>query len=189
MSSQATEILSALVAGDRSGADRLMEIVYDDFRQLAKRYLPDDGPTPTLRPTAVVHEAYMRLVRDQDVDWRGRSHFFAVGAVAMRQILVDHARRKGAAKRGKGRQRIALEDSVAISTQSDEDVLAVDEALTRLRSISEVRARIVELRFFGGLTIEEVAEAVGMSRRTVQNQWAATRVWLRRELAEQGGAA
>ena len=184
MPSEATQILSAISAGDRSNSDRLMEIVYDDFRGLAASYLGDETQSHTLQPTAVVHEAFIRLVDQDQVDWRGRSHFFAVGATTMRRILVDHARRKAAVKRGGGRQRITLDEELTISPQRDEDVLAIDEALDKLAEIDQQRSRIVELRFFGGLTNDEVAKVLGVSKRTVQKQWAGTRVWLRRQLAE-----
>jgi RNA polymerase sigma-70 factor (ECF subfamily) len=183
MSSEATQILSAMSAGDRSGTDRLIELVYDDFRGLAQKYLGSDTAKNTLQPTAVVHEAFIKLVDYESVDWRGKSHFYAVGATTMRHILVDHARRKAANKRGGGRQKIALDAEIALSPQSDEDVLAIDEALTKLSKIDEQRSKIVELRFFGGLNNDEVAEAMGVSKRTVQRQWSGTRAWLRRELA------
>ena len=184
MASEATQILCALSSGDRSGTDRLIELVYDDFRSLADSYLASETRSNTLQPTAVVHEAFLKLVNQEDVDWRGRSHFFAVGATAMRHILVDHARAKAAIKRGANRQRIALNEELKVSTESLEDVLAIDEALEKLASIDEQRAKIVELRFFGGLTNDEVAEVLGVSTRTIQKQWAGTRVWLRSELSE-----
>ncbi|WDI42099.1 sigma-70 family RNA polymerase sigma factor [Bremerella sp. P1] len=184
MSSEATLILSAMSAGDRSGTDRLIELVYGDFRQLANKYLGHETRSNTLQPTAVVHEVFLKLVDQDKVDWRGRSHFFAVGATAMRHLLVDHARRKGAQKRGGERQRIALDEDLIVSPESDEDVLALDEALKKLAAIDSQRARIVELRFFGGLTNDEVAEVLDVSKRTIQKQWAGTRVWLRSELSE-----
>lgn len=183
MVSEATQILAAITDGDRSSADRLMEIVYDDLRALAASYLGAETRSNTLQPTAVVHEAFMKLVDQDNVDWRGRSHFFAVGATTMRHILVDHARRRSADKRGGGRQRIALNEELTVSPQQDEDVLAVDEALTTLAEIDPQRAQIVELRFFGGLTNDEVAGVLGISRRAVQKKWAGTRVWLRRHLS------
>lgn len=184
MPSEATQILSSISAGDRSGTDRLMEIVYHDFRHLARKYLADETHSNTLQPTAIVHEAFIKLVDQREVDWRGKSHFFAVGATAMRQIIVDHARSRSAHKRGGGRRRITLDDPLTISPRRDEDVLAIDEALAKLSEIDPQRAKIVEFRFFGGMTTEEVAEALGLSKRTVMRQWASTRSWLRRELAE-----
>ena len=160
-----------------------MELVYDDLRGLAHKYLGSDTAKNSLPPTAVVHEAFLKLIDADGVDWRGKSHFYAVSATAMRSILVDHARRKAATKRGGGRQRISLEGDISMSTQNDEDVLAIDEALSKLEAIDVRRARIVELRFFGGMTNREVAEVLGVSSRTVETEWAGTRLWLRRELA------
>jgi RNA polymerase sigma factor (TIGR02999 family) len=141
-----------------------------------------DTPGNTLQPTAVVHEAFIKLINQEDVDWRGRSHFFAVGATAMRQILVDHARKKSAGKRGSGHARVAMDDRLAVSPQRDEDVLALDEALEKLTTINERRAKIVEMRFFAGMTLEEIAVALDISISTVKRQWAATSSWLRAEL-------
>ena len=184
MPSEATQILSAISSGDRSGTDRLMQIMYNDFRRLANAYLEGDTAGNTLQPTAVVHEAFIKIVGQDDIDCRGRSHFFAVGATAMRQVLVDHARRKSAAKRGAGRVRIELNEKLAISVHSDEDVLAIDDALNKLLSINPRRAKIVEMRFFAGMTIDEVAVALDVSSSAVKKQWSATSTWLRRELAE-----
>jgi RNA polymerase sigma-70 factor, ECF subfamily len=184
MPSEATQILSALASGDRSGSDRLMELVYDDFRRLAASYLEGDTAGNTLQPTAVVHEAFIKIVGEKGADWRGRSHFFAVGATAMRQILVDHARKKSAVKRGGGRARIDLDERLAVSVHSDDDVLAIDEVLNKLACINSRRAKIVEMRFFGGMTVDEVAVTLGVSSSAVKKQWTATSAWLRRELAE-----
>ncbi len=182
MPSEATQILVAISTGDRSETDRLMQIVYEDFRKLANTYLADETPNNTMQPTAVVHEAFLKLVNQEKVDWRGRSHFFAVGATAMRQILVDHARKKSANKRGAGRLQIPLDERLAVSPQRDEDVLALDDALEKLVKINERRAKIVEMRFFAGMTLEEIAVALEVSDSTVKRQWAATSCWLRAEL-------
>ncbi len=163
-----------------------MEIVYDDMRGLANKFLNEETCGNSLQPTALVHEAFIKLVDHREVDWRGKSHFYAAGATAMRRILVDYARRRSAVKRGGGRPRITLDEAIAVSTQRDEDVLAVDEALEKLKTIDKQQSRIVELRFFGGLTNEEVAEALGVSRQTVQRHWAIARIWLRRELVGTG---
>ena len=183
MSSPATQILKSISIGDRSGADQLMELVYDDLRGLAKSQMQAKPNDHVLQPTGLVHEVFLKLV-DADVDWRSRSHFFAVGAQAMRHILVDYARESSAQKRGGDRQRIPLADELVVSASRDEDVLALDEALKVLAKIDNERAEIVVMRFFGGMTIKEVAEAIGKSARTVDKQWAATRVWLRKYLAE-----
>lgn len=182
MSSETTHVLSAVVEGDRSQIDRLMELTYEDMRRLATSYLADDTKSNTLQPTAVVHEAFMKMVSQDDVDWKGRSHFFAVGATAMRQVLVDHARGKLAHKRGGGRTKISLDERLAVSSEKDEDVLALDEALTRLAEINGQRAQIVEMRFFAGMTLDEIALVLDISNSTVKRQWAATSSWLRSEL-------
>ena len=183
MSTQAPQILHAISAGDRSGADRLMELVYDDLRGLARAQLQATQPDHVLAPTGLVHEVFLKLV-DSDVDWRSRSHFFALGAKAMRYILVDYARESSAQKRGGDRQRLPLTDDLVVSTRRDEDVLALDQALQALAEIDKERAEIVEMRFFGGMTIKEIAEAIGKSPRTVDKQWAATRIWLRKYMSE-----
>ena len=184
MPSEASQILTAISRGDRSGSDRLMELVYDDFRRLASTYLEGDTAGNTLQPTAVVHEAFLKIVGEDGADWRSRSHFFAVGATAMRQILVDHARMKSAKKRGGGRTRVELDEKLEVSLDSDQDIVDIDEALKKLAGINPRRAAIVEMRFFGGMTVDEVAVALDVSSSTVKKQWAATSAWLRRELAE-----
>ena len=184
---EVTEILEAVSAGDRTSAAKLMDLVYDDMRKLARKYLAGPTPDHTLAPTAVVHEAFIKLIDQKRVDWRGRSHFFAAGAKAMRQILVDYARKRVSLKRGGDRQRIPIGPDVAISPKKDEDVLALNEALEELAKVDEQLARIVELRFFGGMTNAEVAEALGIAERTVKKKWTATRLWLRRYLAENLG--
>jgi RNA polymerase sigma-70 factor (ECF subfamily) len=181
-SEQATQIVNALAAGDRGAAEKLMPLVYDEFRELAADYLRHETRAHTLQPTALVHEAYLRLIDQTRVNWQGRTHFFAVGAQAMRRILVDHARARGRNKRGGGWHRIALDEHLAVSPHRDADVLAVDEAIDKLAQLDPRQARIVELRFFGGLTVEEVAEVLGVSKRTVENEWKIVRAWLRREL-------
>ena len=136
----------------------------------------------TLQPTELVHEAFLKLVDKTLVDWCGRTHFYAVGAQAMRRILVDHARRKKAAKRGGRAPKISLTADQPLTLNSSEDVIAVDEALTRLATVNERHARVVELRFFGGLKVDEVAEAMNVAKRTVEADWTVARAWLRREL-------
>jgi len=182
-SDQTTEILQMVAAGDEKAADRLMPLVYDDFRRLANSYLQQESPGHTLRPTALVNEAYLKLVNQTKVDWRGRSHFFAVGAQAMRRILVDHARTKKRIKRGGGARRISLDEELTVSPQRDEDVLDLDEALKKMAEEHPRAAEIVELRFFGGLSVAEAAEVVGVSERTARTDWTFARAWLRRELA------
>jgi len=187
MSSDAetTEILRDIANGDTSAADRLLPLVYTQLRALAGSYMRNEPAAHTLQPTALVHEAFLKLVDQRRVDWKGRTHFFAVGAQIMRRLLVDHARARGRNKRGGGRRRIALDEGVKLSTRRDEDLLAVNEALEKLAKLDERQAKIVELRFFGGLTVEEVAEVLGVSKRTVEAEWTVIRAWLRRELSDE----
>ncbi len=182
-STEVTRIVNDMVAGDRAVAERLFCLIYDSLHDLAARYLKGERPGHTLSPTALVHEAYVKLVDQSRVNWRGRTHFFAVGAQAMRRILVDHARHKHRIKRGGGRARIQLDDQIALSPRRDEDVLALDEALAKLAQVDPRQATVVELRFFGGLNVAEVADVLGVSKRTVEGEWTMARAWLRRELA------
>ena len=186
--SRATDILTGLEQTAGSGkvpADELMPLVYDELRRLARGFMGRERREHTLQPTALVHEAYVRLVDQSRVDWRGRTHFRAVGARVMRRILIDHARQHGSAKRGGGLQRVTLGESLLRSSDAELDlveVLSLNEALERLRGIDEREARVMELRFFGGLTCDEVAEVLGVSKRTVEGEWTHGRAWLKREL-------
>ena len=186
MATDITLILQEVSAGDQSKVDQLFRLVYDDFRKLAQGYLGQRGSAPELEPTEVVHEAYLRLINQNAVSWQDRSHFFAVGARAMRQILVDEARKRMARKRGGQAQSVSM-GTVAkkhkVSLDNELDVLAVDEAVEKLAKINSQRADFVVLRFFGGLTVDEAAEAIGMSRRTAMREWKLAKSWLRRELS------
>ena len=166
-------------------AAELLPLVYDELRRLAQRYLSRERPGHTLEPTALVHEAYMRLVDQAKDNWQGRTHFFAVGARVMRNLLVDHARQKGRAKRGGDWRRVTLAEGVspALRELEREDLLALDAALERLSRVDEREARIVELRFFAGLKMGEIASLLGVSKRTVEEDWVHARTWLRRELS------
>ena len=181
--SQITKMVNDLAGGNRPAAEQLFGLLYDAFRGLAARYLKAERAGHTLSPTALVHEVYLKLVDQSRVNWQGRTHFFAVGAQIMRRILVDHARGKGRVKRGGGRIRIQLDEGLALSPQRDEDILAVDEALAKLAKVDPRQAAIVELRFFGGLSVAEVAEVLGLSKRTIEGEWTVARAWLRRELS------
>ena len=185
MATNATTIIRAIAAGDRTDVSKLIELVYDDLRRLAHAKLGGSTPNNTLDPTAVVHEVFLKLVDRDSVDFRDRAHFYAICARAMRDILVDYARQKAALKRGGGRQRLPLTDDAAFNPQRDEDVLALHEALEALAEIDQQRALIVELRFFGGLTVKEVAEVLGVAERTVGKQWATVRLWLRKYMTQQ----
>ena len=181
---EVTECLVALSEGDKSALDRLVPMVYDELRQQAASYLRREAPGHSLQPTALVHEVFLKLADQTRVSWKGRSHFFAVGAQAMRRILVDHARKKKRTKRGGDRQRITFEEGLVVSPRRDEDVLALDDALVKLAELDPRQAQIVEMRFLGGLTVQEVAEVLGVSKRTVEAEWTMIRAWLRRELTE-----
>jgi RNA polymerase sigma factor (TIGR02999 family) len=164
----------------------LLAAVYAELHRQASRAMRRESGDHTLQATALVHEAYLRLVDQRRVEWRNRAHFFGVAAQLMRRILVDHARRRHAAKRGDGMRQITLDDAGALPGSSDDpgvDVLVLNEALERLAAMDEGQARIVELRYFGGLNIEETAEALRVSPATVKREWAVARAWLRRELA------
>ncbi|MCL2648152.1 MAG: sigma-70 family RNA polymerase sigma factor [Phycisphaerales bacterium] len=179
-----TRVLEQIKQGDKRAADKLLPLVYDEFRALARHYLAQERADHTLQPTALVHEAYMKLVDQKRVDWQGRSHFFAVAAQAMRRILVDHARTRQREKRGGGRARVQLDEAVALSPQKNEDVLALDEALEKLAKLAPRQAKVVELRFFGGLSVEEVATTLNVSKRTIEGDWTFARTWLSRELRD-----
>ena len=180
----ATQILvETQEAPPAKAAERLLPLVYGELRALAKKYLRGERPNHTLQPTALVHEAYMRLVDQSRVDWKGRTHFYAVGAEAMRRILIDHARARGRGKRGRGWQRVLLDEAVVPAGLKDIDTIALRDALEELASLDEQQARIVNLRFFGGMTVEEVAHVLGVSKRKVEGEWTHAKAWLRAALA------
>ncbi|MGE0813710.1 MAG: ECF-type sigma factor [Vicinamibacterales bacterium] len=180
----ASRLLRRAAGGDADAASRLMPLVYDELRRLAAGYLRRERRGQTLQPTALVHEAYVRLVRPSGQAWQGRTHFLAIAAVSMRQILVDRARRRHAAKRGGDAVRLTLDEAMlpADSRGAEVDLLALDRALDALAALDPAQARIVELRYFGGLTVEETADAVGLSPATVKRHWALARAFLKRTL-------
>ena len=180
-----TIILDALAQGDLNAAGRLLPLVYDDLRRLAGRRLASEAAGQTLQPTALVHEAYLRLVKDaEDRPWSGRGHFFAAAAEAMRRILVEQARRKKASKRGGGLARRELDPGDVAALEEPEHLLALDEALDRLAAVDPRMAELVKLRFFAGLSVKEVAATLGVSPRTVDANWSYARAWLYEELRE-----
>jgi len=180
---EVTRLLLAWNQGDQSAIERLMPLVYDELRRLAERHFRRERVGHTLQPTAVVHEAYFRLVDQTRVTWKNRGHFFAVASQAMRRILVDYARARAADKRGGGEVRVTLASAEASPEPSGElDLLALDEALTRLKGLDGAQAQIVELRFFGGLSIEETAEALETSPSSVKREFRSAKAWLFREL-------
>lgn len=188
MSVQATENVTALLkawsGGDAEAADQLIALVYEELRRQAARYLSRERPDHTLRPTALVNEAYLRLVRQRRVVWQDRAQFFAVAATVMRRLLVDYARQHGASKRGAWFHTVSLEDGdeVSIVSAPDIDIIALNDALLELSAVDPQRARMIELRFFAGLTTEETAEALGVSSATVTRGWRLARAWLHRRL-------
>lgn len=181
-----TRLLELLQRGDADAADRLVPLVYHELREVAAAYMRSERPDHTLQPTALVHEAYLRLVQQREVHWRGRSHFLGVAAQAMRRILVDHARRRAADKRGGGRIETLVENVPGTDAPVTVDLIALDRALERLAERDPRAARIVELRHFGGLDVPGTAEVLGVSTATVKRDWRHARTWLRRELG--GGA-
>jgi RNA polymerase sigma factor (TIGR02999 family) len=182
-----TRILSALGAGDREAARELLPLVYDELRRLASRKLAEEAPGQTLQATALVHEAYLRLVGGDDPGWDGRGHFFAAAAEAMRRILVEAARRKHSPKHGGGRRRIDLDRAHRVLESSD-DLLLVDDALGRLAVEDPTAADVVKLRLFAGMSVEEAGDALGLARATAYRQWQFARAWLRCELGDEGTA-
>ncbi|MEM7351245.1 MAG: ECF-type sigma factor [Acidobacteriota bacterium] len=193
LKTQVTEILNSLEGGtldDALVAEELMPIVYDELRQLARGYLRGERSGHTLQPTALVHEAYLKLVDQDRLRWQGRTHFLAVGATMMRRLLLDYARRRGRAKRGKAWQRVTLDHAITplFGRALDRDeLIALDLAIEKLESLDPRQAKIVELRFFAGLEVAEVARFLDVSKRTVEGHWTHARAWLRRELSV-GGA-
>src|SRR5580698_307042 len=177
-----TALLGQLAKGDDAAASKLIPIVYDELRRLADGYLRRERPDHTLQPTALVHEAYVRLVGQDQPDYRNRAHFFGVAAQLMRQILVDHARSRNAGKRGGGEPKIALESVADASAKHPEGFLDLNDALHRLEERDPRKARVIEMRFFGGLTAEETAEMLGISVETVRRDLRLGQAWLQREL-------
>ncbi len=178
-----TQLLIGWGQGDKEALDRLVPIVYDELRRQAARYLRHERAGHTLQTTALIHEAYLRLIDQKNVHWQNRAHFFGIAAQLMRRILVDHARTRKRAKRGGSDIRVPLEDAVAIARAPQLDVVALDEALNRLAEIDEQQGKIVELRFFSGLTVEETAEVLGISPATVKRDWSMAKAWLHREIS------
>lgn len=178
-----TELLARWGQGDLAARDMLMPIVYDELRRVAGRCLASQRPDHTLQPTALVHEAYLRLTKQDGASWQNRMHFFAVASRMMRQILVDHARRQAAAKRGGNALTVELTDAAAPEKGTPLDLIALDDALERLAALDPRQSQIVELRFFGGLSIEETSKVVNISPATAKREWATARIWLYRTMS------
>lgn len=178
-----TQLLLRWSNGDKTALDDLMPVVYNELRRLAGIYLRRESPNNTMQPTALVHEAYLKLVDQKDVSWQNRAQFFGMAAKMMRNILVDHARQQKAAKRGGNQLKLSLTNIERLGSMPNIDLIALDEALNNLAAIKSQHSRIVELKFFGGLTIEEIAEVLEISHATVERDWNFARAWLRRELS------
>jgi RNA polymerase sigma factor (TIGR02999 family) len=177
-----TDLLSRWSEGDAAARDALVPLVYDELRRIARKCLAGQRSGHTLQPTALVHEAYLRLVKSHSTPWQDRAHFFAAAAQMMRQILVDHARMRAAAKRGGGAITVVLDDAVALPKAASLDLIALDHAMKQLAILDARQCQIVELRFFGGLSIDETAEVINISPATTKREWATARLWLYRAM-------
>jgi RNA polymerase sigma factor (TIGR02999 family) len=181
-STQINRLLADWGRGNEEAREALIPVVYDELRRLARRHLWRERPDHPLQSAALVNEAYLRLVRQEAPQWQNRAHFFGVAAQLMRHILVDHARNRRAAKRGAGAPRLVLDPELGPAQKTEIDLVALDDALSTLAALDAQQARLIELRFFGGLSIEETAVVLGMSPATVKREWATARAWLRREM-------
>ena len=181
---EVTRLLIEWNNGNKEALDKLMPVVYEELRRLAHHYMRHERPGQTLQTTALVNEAYIRLADYKKMGWQGRAHFFAVAAQVMRRILVERARKHHSAKRGGDPQQVSLDEAATVSRQRLEEVMAVENALTSLEALDPRRGRIVELRFYGGLSVEETAEVLGISAPTVKREWRAAKAWLHRAVSE-----
>jgi RNA polymerase sigma-70 factor, ECF subfamily len=182
---EVTLLLKAMKDGDESAAGKLLPLVYNELHRLAKSYMRRERPDHTLQPTALINEAYLRLARD-NVDWQSRQHFIGVAANVMRRLLVDHARAHNAEVRAGGLERVELDEGVMISSERSGEVLALHDALTTLEAVDARQAKVVELRYFGGFSVEEIGVLLEMSPRTVKRHWALARIWLLKQMKKAG---
>ena len=182
VSENITQLLIDLSNGDRNAVDLLLPVIYDELRKLAANYLRRERPDHTLQPTALVHEAYLHLVDQTRVNWQNRAHFFGVAAQIMRRLLIDHARKHNAEKRGQDYEKLSLDENIDRSVERSGELIALDDALNTLASFDEQKARLVELRYFGGLSIEETADVLGVTPTTVKRHWRLAKAWLYGEL-------
>lgn len=187
--SDVTQILTAIEQGDAKAADKLLPLVYEELRRLAAKKMSLESPGQTLQPTALVHEAYIRLVGSEARKWNSRTHFFCTAAEAMRHILTENARRKQRLKRGGERKKIEFDDAYLVVNEPSEDILALDEALTKLAVKEPAAANLVKLRYFAGLTLEQAAELLNVSCRTADRYWSYARAWLYNEMRAAGGSS
>ena len=181
--SDVSQLLIAWSNGDQAAREQLMSVVYEELHRLARRYMRNESPGHTLQTSALVHEAFIRLVDQKDVRWQNRSHFFGISAQMMRRILVDYARSRNFAKRGGGALKLSLEEGLIVSDERNEEVVAVHEALEALAKFDQRQAQIVELKFFGGLSNQETADVLAVSPGTVARDWTMAKAWLRREIS------
>lgn len=179
---EVTQLLKKAQAGDKKSLDEILLVVYNELRRVAENQLRNERDDHTLQATALVNEAYLRLLEQKDVDWKNRLHFFSIASEVMRRILVNYAVKRNAQKRGDGATKIALDEAVSFSKQKDLDLVALNDALLELTEFDEKQARIVELRFFGGLTIEETAEVLDVSESTIKREWRIAKAWLKTRL-------
>lgn len=187
-SAQVGKLLADWGQGDQDAREALIPLVYDELRRLARRYLRRERPDHTLQSAALVHEAYLRMVHQEPLRWQNRAHFFGVAAQMMRHILVDHARGRLAAKRGAGAPRLTLDAQIALPQKREVDLVALDDALNQLAALDPQQGRLVELRFFGGLSVEEASIVLGISPATLKREWAIARAWLQREMKSKDAA-
>ncbi|HUA66090.1 MAG TPA: sigma-70 family RNA polymerase sigma factor [Alphaproteobacteria bacterium] len=180
--SELTHILEGIQKGDPKASDELLPLVYGELRKLAASKMANERPNQTLQPTALVHEAWLRLAGDENAQWDGRAHFFAAAAEAMRRILVDRARRKNAIRHGAGQQRVDLQDTDIAAPDDNDQILAVNEALEKLAAHDKPKAELVKLRYFAGMTLEEAAKILGISEPTAKRHWSFAKAWLHREI-------
>jgi RNA polymerase sigma factor (TIGR02999 family) len=177
-----TQLLVAWSDGDKSAMEKLFPLIYDELRRIARQYMRRENPGHTLQTTALVNEAYLRLIDQRKTHWRNRAHFFAIAAQIMRRILLDHARSYKYAKRGGGAHQVSLDETAIVSQEKATEMIALDDALNELAKIDEQQSRVVELRFFGGLTVEETAEVLSLSSTTIKREWSAAKAWLYHEI-------
>lgn len=182
-----TILLAQLTKGDEEAAAKLVPVVYDELRRLARYYMSRERTDHTLQPTALVHEAYLKLIEQRSVDWQSRAHFFGIAAQMMRRILIDHARGHLREKRGAGQRAVPLEEALVFAPEQSLELVRLDESLERLAKLDARQARIVELRFFGGLTVEQTAELLGISEKTVKRDWSVAKAWLHGDLKRNHG--
>jgi RNA polymerase sigma factor (TIGR02999 family) len=183
---EVTQLLIDWSKGDRAALDELIPLVQAELRRLARHYMARESPDHTLQTSALINEAYIRLIDQQEMRWQNRAHFFGVAAQVMRHILIDHARSHTYAKRGGGARKVPLEEAMIVNEKRAEELVALDDALKKLADLDPRKSRIIELRFFGGLSIEETAEALKISRITVTREWRSAKAWLRREMSPRG---